>query len=302
MKTPSTTTNVVTGIFATIFSIIFVISFILTSIVWGITTLITPEGLTEFFTSDNLINFVLESPDVDTMIQESGIPAEAMAELLDSDFADELLSSFAEGMSSEILGTESKTTYDEEHFKNICIENKDDIMAFLEMFPEAEGLSEEDMNEVFNNFVEDVPAQLANGISEASDSLAESDDVDYIMLYQFVVKQLPIILAISTFVILIICCLLRIKFTYGMMWTGVTSVVAGVITFCMSLSLGSSATVIAELAEAPYITPVFTAMSEKMTISSLIPLVIGIALIVTKVLITKAKNNKEETNEGCIRD
>ena len=252
--------------------------------------------------SDHLTEFIITSPDMADMLEENGMPKEAVSCLLESDFADEVLTSFAEGMSAEILGTESKTTYDEEYFKNICVENKDDIMAFLEMFPEAEGLNDEEMNEVFNNFTEDIPAQLASGITEAAVSLQEEENANYADYYHIIVDILPVVVTVITVVLLVICWLLRIKFTYGLLWTGVASVVAGVLSFCLSILIGLSAESLSQIGEAPIIIPLFSAVSEKMTLISLIPLLLGIALIVAKVLITKAMNNKVETDEGCIRD
>ena len=303
MKTPSHSTNVVTGIFATFFSIFFVISLLLTAIMWGVSSLVTPKGLTDFITSDNVIDFVRENADIDDMLEQSDIPQEAIADLLESDFADELLSAYADGMSVEILGTESSVTYDEEYFKELCIEKKSDIMSFLEKFPEAEGLNDEEMDEVFNNFIEDVPAQLASGISEASVALSEStDDIDYAEVYQFIAKQLPIILTVHSLVLLMVCWLLRIKFTYGLLWPGVTSVVGGTITALLTMLLGSSTNTLAEISETPYIIPVFNTLSERMLIVSIIPLVLGIALIVAKVLISNKILNNEEPNESCIRN
>lgn len=302
MNTPSTTTNVVTGIFAALFSIFFVISFITTSLLWSVASIMTPDGLADFMTSDHLTEFIISSPDMADMLEENGMPKEAVAGLLGSDFADEVLSSFADGISAEILGTESNTAYDEEYFKELCLENKDEIIAFLETFPEAEDLSKEEMDEVFNNFAEDIPAQLANGITEAAVSLQEEGNADYAEYYHIFADILPVIVTVLTIVLLVICWLLRIKFTYGLLWTGILNAVAGVLSLCNSVLIGLSAESLSQMGDIPFISPIFSAVSEKMTLISLIPLLLGIALIVTKILITKAKNNKDETNESYIRD
>ena len=302
MNTPYSTTNVVTGIFATVFSIFFVISFILTSLVCGITSMLTPEGITGFITSDTVTDFIIDSPDIDTMFEDSELSKEALAEVLEGDFGKDLLSSYADGISAELLGTEAKYTYDEKYFEELCIERKDDIMAFLHMFPEAEGLSDEEMEEVFNYFLEEVPTQLSETITQSAESVTTPEDVNIAEIYHIIVKVLPIILTINTIVMLIVCWLLRIKFTYGLLWSGVASVVAGVLSFCPAMAINASAATISQMAEAPFITPILSAVSERMAYISLIPLVIGIALIVARVLITKAMNNKVETDEGCIRD
>ncbi len=301
MTTPSTTTNVVTGIFAAIFSVFFVTSFICTALLWGVTSIITPDGLADFMTSDHFTEFILTSPNMADMLEENGMPKEAVASLLETDFADEILSSFADGISAEILGTESNTAYDEEYFKELCLENKDEIMNFLEAFPETDELSKEEMDEVFNNFAEDIPAQLVSGITEAAVSLQEEENANYAEFYHIFTDILPIVCMVITIVLLVICWLLRIKFTYGLLWTGITNVVAGVLSLCPSIFIYSSAEMISQLGT-PFVSPMFKAVSEKMTLISLIPLLLGIALIVTRVLITKAKNNKDETNESYIRD
>ncbi|MBR5447397.1 MAG: hypothetical protein IKV40_03125 [Clostridia bacterium] len=237
------------------------------------------------------------------MIENSGIPNDAIADLLESKFADEVLTSLADGISSELLGTKPNATYDEEYFKDLCLKNKDHIMEFLERYPEAEGASDEELDEAFDNFVTEIPAQLAGTITELSAELDGTDDaVDYGQMYQIAVKQLPIILTVNSFILLVICWLLRIKFTYGLLWPGVTSVVGGTITALLSMLIGSSTATMAEFAEATYIIPILNILSEKLLIGSTVPLAIGIALIVAKAIITKKALNSEETNESCIRN
>ncbi len=294
MNTPSTSTNVITGIFATIFSIFFVLTIILASITWGLSVSVTPEGITDLITSDSFSQTILESEDMDDFFENSEVPEDVIEDMLDSKFAHDVVSTVTEGIAHEVLDNDKYAKYDEDELKKIFMNNKDDIIDFLKSYPEAESLSDEEIDEVFNDFTDDITAEMFAIVNDAADSIKNSDDMKEVQQFISVTKALPITLSVSALVFMIICWLLRIRFTYGLLWTGVINVVAGIFSLILAVHIKISSGVIAQMEDISYISPIFSSISDKAIPFSLIPFVFGIILIVGRIFILKSKAKNTE--------
>ena len=169
MKQRHVAVNIVTGFFAALLCIVLTLLLFVTTLYSSVAAMLSPQNVgalaqaavDEIVTQLDPENIVQENENLQQTIEEMGMPAEAVGDLLQSEAVSQIINLYAQDISALLTGKEVSGSLTPEAIKDILNNNMDEIVAI------ATEMAGEEVD------AEDIRTQIVTFIDEEADKLIE---------------------------------------------------------------------------------------------------------------------------------
>jgi len=242
MKKQNVAVNVITAILASILSVLLVIMCIVIPVFKSLTSITTPKKLVTLVQQIDYTELVTENKGVQDAVEEFGIPADVVDDLVSSKAVGEIINLFAVDVSDALAGKEiEQSSITADAIKDIVNNNIDEIADIVK------DMSEE---EVTDSDIEKVKGEIVKAVNENADEIVENiPNVKEIVTEMEVegaqvIKTIlsPTITIILFAVVLLLAGLIyacRFRNFNALLWLGIDFGTAGLIVTLITAFIGS---------------------------------------------------------------
>lgn len=249
--------NVLGAILASALIPVLIAMLIATPIVAGVCSFLEPKTISTVIKDIDMTEIVASSPDFKTALEEAGLAAEAIDEILDMDLISDLTETYLEDVSAILSGERETSAIDRNTLLSLYDKHAEDVLEFVKNYSgEPTDLTDEQLKTQIRSFIEEnadkalevLPdaKELTREITESvADSGVEAEDVGAAL--SFIRDMLvPILIGVIIFLSLLIFGLRAYHFE-GTIWLGSVYVFCSGVAFIM---LGASDTLRTLISEA----------------------------------------------------
>lgn len=243
MKKQSTAVNVITAIIAAFLSVTLVVMCIIIPVYMSLTALVKPKQLVAMVQNIDYAQMVTENEGVQDAIEEFGIPADVVNELISSKAMGEVIGLYASDVSAMLEGKEVKGSLTVDALKSIVNDNIDEIIDIVKTAVGEDVDSNIDVEEIkkgitdaVNDYAEDIVSALPD-VNELKVSFVESEGAAVITaILSSTVKIILIAFAVVLAGLIYLC---RFRNFNALLWLGIDFGAAGIFLAAIAVFMGS---------------------------------------------------------------
>ncbi len=228
-----------------LFSIVLIITLI-ASLLFSVAASITkPNTIVTLIKDFSLTEQIMDDPSITDAIEQEGIPAELVADLLDSPFFKDTVEAYTEDIIASVQGKQPDVIFNEQTVKQFAEEHMDSLVALVEKhMPEGTQATEAEIESALRNMADSYATSLVQAIPTGEQLKEMLVETELQKPVEFLVSStVPTVLytVIGVLAVLIFVCLLH-KFR-GLLCLGIDALVAALPLFALYLALsGESVT------------------------------------------------------------
>lgn len=259
-------------IFALIGSLLFSVS----------TTLIEPETIATIIKEVDLAQHVLENESVKQALEQEGIQAGMISELLDSPFFKDTVEVYTDEVVAAVRGNRPEVTLTEDTVRQFADEHMDALIVLTKKhMSQSVGLTDEQIQAALDKVVEQYATTLVGALPSGEQVKAMLEETQIQKPVELLVSTtVPITLyaIVGTLAAIIFVCLLH-KFR-GLLCLGIDALIVAVILLVPYLVLNNAALITSMLADsASLVAPLIAVLSTRLGIYLIVLTVVGVLFI-----------------------
>lgn len=285
--------NVMGCIGASLFSVILVVILIVFPLYSSAASFAQPKKIAQVVQSVDYTEFLPDEEEWKELIPNvEGISTESITNFLEHDVVGDVIELYAEDFLNATLNGEiTERALNAEALKELVNENMDQLVEFVEPYIAED--SEVTVEQIKEHIREAVDTH-ADTIVEAlplPEPVPEGEEDPFALIRQFLDPMITVVLCVTLVLSAAIVYACRFKRFQGLLWLGIDSLVATLLVGTMAGILGSSllTALIDDAAStiSTIITPIIEVFTHDLTITAVITGVVGVALIVTYILLRR---------------
>ncbi len=295
MNVKSKALRVLGTIGGVLFSIVLIFALI-GSLVFSVSTvLVEPETIVTIVKEINLAEQVLSDESVKQALEQEGIQAEMITELLDSPFFEDTVEVYTNEVIAALQGEIPEVTLTEDVVRQFADEHMDSLITLTKKYiPESADLTDGQIKGAIDNLVNEYGSTLVEALptgQQVQEMLVETEIQKPAEL--LVSTTVPIVLysVIGVLAAIIFVCLLH-KFR-GLLCLGIDALIVAAILLAPYLVLTNDALITSLLADsASLVAPLIAVFSTRLGTYLIVLTVVGVLLIagyITNTVLTKKK-------------
>lgn len=278
-----------------LFSILLILVLLL-SIPYSVSTaLVKPDTIVTIIKEVDFAQHVLDDESVRQALEQEGIQAEMISELLESPFFKDTVETYTNEVVAAVQGKQPEVTLSENAVRQFAAEHRDSLIALTKKYmPESVGLTDGQINAALDKVVDRYAATLAGALpsgEEVKEMLVETEIHKPVEL--LVSTTVPILLytIVGVLAAIVFVCLLH-KFR-GLLCLGIDALIVALILLAPYIVLNNAALITSLLADsASPVAPLIAVLSAKLGVYLIVLTVVGVLFIagyVTYTVLIKKK-------------
>ena len=267
MNVKSKVLRVIGTIFAVLFSIALVVTVIASAFLSFVTNLTKPETITTIVREVNVVEKMLDSKEMQQVLQDQGINTEIVNEFVDSPFFHDTIEVYTNEVVDAIQGKASDVVLTEDVIKQIAGEHMDSLIKLVEPhLPEDVQVETQQLEAAVNDLVEEYAPTIVESLpsgEEIREMLVQNEVEEPVKLLVSDTVPVAMYVTIAVLAVLVFVCLLH-RFR-GLLCLGIDALVAALLLLAPYLLVSNGELMTSLLSEAAeVIAPLITLLSARL--------------------------------------
>lgn len=265
-----------------IFSIALIVTLICSLIFSVSASLAKPETIVTLVKEYSIVEQVMGDASLNQALSQEGVPAELVAELIDSPFFEDTVEAYTEEVIAAIQGEETTAPFNEDMVKQFAEDHMDSLITLVKKHVPANTQISDDeikgaLNELTDQYASTIVQAMPTG-EQIKEMLVESEIQKPAELLVSTTVPIALYTVAGVLAAIIFVCLLH-KFR-GLLCLGIDALIAAVLLFAPYLVLSNNALIASSMGDSAQLAaPLIAVLSAKLGVYLIVLSIVGVLFI-----------------------